>query len=253
MSNENYLRDILVGQNLTHNQIENLQNLRNKIEKQLKSGLKGSPRTYYGGSYKKKTMIGASYDLDIVLYWTPDAPYTLQNLYKRVGSILQRNWDHVHEKKVGWELHFKGDFHIDVIPGKESSTDDRYAYLYNKETGGRLQTSIEIQVNYIKNSKRQDTIRLTKLWKKRKSVPIKSFILEFMIIEGCKGVSRNNLEPQLNAAFEYIEDNITTKRIVDPANSQNIISNDITSEEKNRIRRLASQALDADSWSQVFF
>lgn len=74
-----------------------------------------------------------------------------------------------------------------------------------------------------------------------------------MIIEGCKGVSRNTLEPQLNAAFEYIEDNITTKRITDPANSQNIISNDITSEEKNRIRRLATQALDADSWSQVFF
>jgi len=88
---------------------------------------------------------------------------------------------------------------------------------------------------------------------KRKSVPLKTFILEHMIIEGCKGVSRNTLEPQLNAAFEYIEDNITTKRIMDPANSQNIISNDITSEEKNRIRRLATQALDTGSWSQVFF
>ena len=92
-----------------------------------------------------------------------------------------------------------------------------------------------------------------KLWKKRKDVPIKTFILEQIVIEGCKGISRTTLEPQLNAAFKYIEDNINTKRITDPANSQNIISNDITKEEKNRIRRLATQAIDADRWNQVFF
>ncbi|KKN47374.1 hypothetical protein LCGC14_0663670 [marine sediment metagenome] len=67
MSNENYLRNILYDQNLTHNQIENLRNLRNRIEQQLKDGFKDSPRIYYGGSYKKKTMISASYDLDIIL------------------------------------------------------------------------------------------------------------------------------------------------------------------------------------------
>ncbi|KKN47375.1 hypothetical protein LCGC14_0663680 [marine sediment metagenome] len=190
--------------------------------------------------------------MTLILYWASDAPYTLKNIYKSVGSVLQRNWDYVHKKKVGWELPFKGDFHIDVIPGKYSSTDNTYAYLYNKESGGRFQTSIEIQVNYVKNSKRQDTIRLMKLWKKIKSVPIKTFILEHMTIEGCKGISRNTLEPQLNAVFEYLENNVTTKKISDPANSQNIISNDITAEEKNRIRRLSTKALDAESWSQVF-
>ncbi|MFX1344629.1 MAG: hypothetical protein ACFFBC_00455 [Promethearchaeota archaeon] len=43
-----------------------------------------------------------------------------------------------------------------------------------------------------------------------------------------------------------------TIRTADPVNSQNAISNDITSEERNRIRRLANQALDAGSWNQVF-
>ncbi len=75
-------------------------------------------------------MIKASYDLDVVIYWAPDAPYTLQNLYKGVGSVLKKKWEYVRSKRVGWELPFKGDFHINVIPGKESSTDSRYAYLY---------------------------------------------------------------------------------------------------------------------------
>lgn len=251
--NETYLRNILDDQDLTQNQIENLRNLRDTIEQQLNDSLKGSPKTYYGGSYKKKTMIKASYDLDIILYWAPDAPYTLQNLYKRVGSVLQKNWKCVKSKRVGWELPFEGDFHIDVIPGKESSKDSQYAYLYNRKTGGRFQTSIKIQINYVQNSRRQDAIRLMKLWKKRKNVPIKTFILEQMVIEGCKALSRNTLEPQLDATFEYIKDNITTKKIFDPANSQNIISNEISIEQKNRIRKLASQAINADKWSQIFY
>lgn len=198
-------------------------------------------------------MISASYDLDIVLYWPSDSLFSLESLYRAAEGVLDRNWTKVVKKKVGLELPFKGDFHIDVIPGKFSSKDENYAYLYNNKTGGRFQTSIYVQVKYVKNSKREDVIRLMKLWKKRKDVPIKTFILESCVIEGCKGYDRSMLESQLLAAFEYIRDNIQNTRIVDPSNSNNIISDDLSIEQKNRIRRLADQAIKAQSWSQVFF
>lgn len=60
-------------------------------------------------------------------------------------------------------------------------------------------------------------------------------------------------EPQLDAAFEYIRYNVTTEKIIDPANSQNIISNDITIGQKNRIRKLAIQVINAEKWSQIFY
>lgn len=60
-------------------------------------------------------------------------------------------------------------------------------------------------------------------------------------------------EPQLDAAFEYIRYNVTTEKIIDPANSQNIISNDITNGQKNRIRKLAIQVINAEKWSQIFY
>ena len=48
--NEKYLQEMLEGQNLTHNQLENLQNLRKKIESQIRDGTRGNPRVLYAGS-----------------------------------------------------------------------------------------------------------------------------------------------------------------------------------------------------------
>lgn len=206
MTNEDYLRELLNGQDLNEDQKRNLRIHRDIIEEQIRNGIKGTPRAYYGGSYAKNTLIRASYDLDIVFYWSSDFPYSLESLYRAAESILDREWQTVIKKKVGLEIPFQGDFHIDVIPGKFSSKDENYAYLYNSRTGGRFQTSIYVQVDYVKKSRRQDVIRLMKLWKKRKKVHIKTFILESCVIEGCKGYDRNKLEPQLISAFEYIED-----------------------------------------------
>ncbi len=253
ISNENYLRELLATQNLTKNQIENLKNQRDAIVEDVVNEIGGNPTLFNAGSYAKGTMIQVSYDLDIVLYWANNFRYSPRNLYNEIGSVLQSKGRNPKSKKVGWEIPFQGDFHIDVIPGKKILNKPNYAYLYNTNTNNRFQSSVKKHVSFVKKANRQSVIKLMKLWKKRKSVPIKTFILEYMIIEGCKRVSRNTLEPQIGAAFEYIEENITTKRILDPANSQNIISDDITQEEKNRIRRLAIQALDADSWSKVFF
>lgn len=252
MSNEDYLRELLISQNLTNYQIENLKNQRDAIVREIKNEIPGNPTLFNAGSYAKGTMIQASYDLDIVLYWAHDFQYSLQNLYNTVGGFLQSIGKRPRSKRVGWEIPFPGDFHIDVIPGKKIPNKPDYAYLYNNDNNIRFQSSVKKHVSHVKNSRRQDVIRMMKLWKKRNNVSIKTFVLENMVIEGCKGLNRNNLESQLNAAFDFIKDNITTLRIRDPANPQSIISDYMSSEEKNRTRRLANQAIEANSWNQVF-
>lgn len=67
------------------------------------------------------------------------------------------------------KLPFEGDFHTDVVPGKLSSADDTFAFLYNSKTKSRFQTSIKKHIDNIKNSEHRDVIRLMKLWKKRKN------------------------------------------------------------------------------------
>ncbi len=252
LNNEKYLRKLLAEQGITKNQKKQLRDLGAKVKSQLEGLLEEKPIVYYAGSYRKKTMIKASYDLDIVLYWPSKIPLKVEDLYNAVGSELQKNWNRLSAKNVGWEIGFDGDFHIDVIPGKRKDKSHKDAYLYSRDINGRFLTSINKQVNYVKRRRRGKAIKLIKLWKKRKEVPIKTFILETMVVRGCKYLPRKTLEPQLTQALEYLADNITTIRLIDPANSENIISNNLTIEEKNRVRNLANKALSADNWSQVF-
>ena len=253
MINEEYLREILNQQELTDNQILNLENQRDAILQELLEEIGGNPTIYNAGSYAKGTMIQAGYDLDIVLYWSYNFHLSPQNLFNEVGIVLQRNSRYPRPKKVGWEIPFPGYFHIDVIPGKQILNQQNLAYLYNNEIGGRFRSSVKMQVNHVKKANRQDIIKLMKLWKIRIDVPIKTFILETMIIDACKGLDRSLLEHQLNHAFEYISDNILTIKVLDSANSNNIISNNISQEDKDRIKNLVDDALESNTWRNIIY
>lgn len=253
MSNEDYLKGLLQQQNLTTEEDTALRNLRNTIEGQLRNGLRNVERVYYAGSFGKNTMIRSQYDLDLVVYWGSNCVFTLQNIYNSVGNVLRKNWTHVNSKTVAWELPFQGGFHIDVVPGRALDSSFKYANLYRTDTQKSLQTSIKVHIDKVRNSGRRDMIRLMKLWRKTKSVPFKkSLALELITIDGCSGTSTDNLERQLLSVFRYITDNILTARLVDPANTNNIISDDIVYSDKLAIQAAARAALNATYWSQVF-
>ncbi len=228
MSNQEYLQSLLDGQDLSDAELKTLRELREQIETQLREGLQKVERVYYAGSFGKKTMIREIYDLDIVIYWANDCGFTLQGLYDGVGKVLQKHWKFVNKKTVAWELPFQGGFHIDVVPGRAIDASFNYANLYRTDTGQSFQTSIKTHINTIRNSGRRDAIRLMKLWRKRKNVPIKKTLaLELLTIDGCSGTPTTDLEKQLLAALRYIRDNILTARLVDPANTNNVLSDEI--------------------------
>lgn len=148
---------------------------------------------------------------------------------------------------------FEGGFHVDVVPGRALDSSFNYANLYRTDTRTSLQTSIKVHIDTVTNSGRRDVIRLMKLWRKRKSVPfMKSLALELATIEGCKGCRTNDLGDQVWSALQYLRDGFPNARIVDPANSNNIISDDIAQEDKLAIQRIATITLQAKTWQEVF-
>lgn len=53
--------------------------------------------------------------------------------------------------------------------------------------------------------------------------------------------------------LEYLRDSFTTARVIDPANTNNIISDDLTAIEKSKVKTAAEQALKATNWNQIVF
>lgn len=252
MTAEQYLRGLLAQQDLSDREINALRDLRDQIQSQL-STLQGGPRFYYAGSYGKKTIIRQRYDLDIVIYWPSTVTYTINGIYDAVGKVLRKNWNVVNSKTVSWELPFEGGFHIDIVPGRALDTQFLNANLYRTDTGTTLKTSLKTHIDTVRNSGRRDAIRLMKVWRERRKVPFKkSFLVEMMTIEGCKGQRFDDLGAQVQASLVYIRDNILSCNVKDPANSNNSLSDDLDMVQRSAIRNAAHFAAQATSWGVVF-
>jgi hypothetical protein len=252
MANDEYSKRLLKNQYLKPEQLDALRSLRERIETHI-APLDGSPRFYYAGSYGKKTMIRENFDLDIVAYWPQDTKFTIKWIYDGVGTQLKKHWKIVNSKNVSWTLPFQGGFHIDVVPGRALDWQYREANLHRSDTCTMLKTSLKTHIDTVRGSGRVDAIRLMKLWRHRNPVPFKkSFLIEMMTINGCSGLRFAPIEPQLIAALRYVRDNIERRNIIDPANSNNSLSDDLIQVQRQQIKLAAERASAATSWVTVF-
>lgn len=79
----------------------------------------------------------------------------------------------------------------------------------------------------------------------------KSFLLEMMTIEGCKGTSATDHGAQLSATLRYIRDTIESCSVKEPANTANSLSDDLDGNARAEIKAAADAALKAQYWSEV--
>jgi len=89
-----------------------------------------------------------------------------------------------------------------------------------------------------------------KLWRNQKGLDFPSFYLELTVINALYG-KYGTLSGNVLNVFEYLRDTFQNARIVDPANTNNIISDDLTAAEKGKVKAAAEEALKATYWSQI--
>jgi len=53
------------------------------------------------------------------------------------------------------------------------------------------------------------------------------------------------------AVFDYLRDSFPPARIADPANTNNIISEDLTAQEKAKVSAAARAAREVESWEDI--
>src|SRR5260370_39469157 len=120
-------------------ELKALQEERARVEKVLREHFSKSSSTIRdGGSKAKGTMIKEAYDLDIICYFAHDdtaAGETLEDIYKNTKKALEAHY-WIEEKPSALRLrnrdpkNFKTDFHIDVVPGRNTHDTTTDAFLY---------------------------------------------------------------------------------------------------------------------------
>jgi hypothetical protein len=77
--------------------------------------------------------------------------------------------------------------------------------------------------------------------------------LELVTIEALEHRSTTDHDNNFLHLLGYIRDNIQSIRIVDPANSGNIISDDITASEKKAVADQAGESICKKNWGDIIW
>lgn len=265
MAIHDYLQELLDSQELSARQEVDLEAHKKEVTDFLREEFGTTPIIKYAGSHEKGTMISHSYDLDIVCYFPSSDTRSLKEIRDDVSAHLAKRY--ILEPKASAERirDLKGatapaSYHIDVVPGRFiEGTKDVFLHVQYGDRE-RMQTNLKTHIDYIVNSGCSDIIRLMKLWVCRNHLSLKTFVLELFVVETLRGYeNKANLRLSFLKLLNEMEDNFENMQLVDPANTNNVVSRLVSATDKSMIADDASNALtsvegssDVADWAAIF-
>ena len=217
--------------------------------------------TFPAGSFAKGTNIIGNTDIDFFISLKPTMPCTLEESYKNLADWMRIRGFSVREQNVSIRVNYGG-FDVDLIPGKRQPKTVNDHSIYCNKRNTRAKTNVYKHIKYVRDSRRTSEIRAIKIWRNLHKLEFPSFYLELSVINALRGSMRAIPLPSvkilnnLQKIFEYLYRDFVDKKIVDPSNSNNIVSDDLSKKEKQAIRDEAFKAYLASinsSWDEIIW
>ena len=118
-----------------------------------------------------------------------------------------------------------------------------YHTLYRRKKDSWMQTNVAEHIGLVSGSGRTREIRALKIWRERNRLDFPSLYLELTVIAALSGTRTEALAGNLRRVLEYLSQGFLVARVVDPANSNNVVSDDLSVEEKRMIAVAAGKTL----------
>lgn len=200
-------------------------------------------------SWAKGTAVAGGTDLDLFVSLRPETSGSLAEIYTAFFCFLRRHVDpRRQDVSIGVTL---GAAKIDLVPGRKQPGPTTDHSLYSNRRRSWIQTNVSQHISLVRRSGRANEIRLLKIWRRRHGLEFPSFALELAALRALAGSPQGALAPNVVAAWTFLRDQLEQARLVDPANSNNVVSDALTVAEKRRVATAAAQALEQWSWSAV--
>ena len=213
------------------------------------------------GSRAKGTAIKGSSDMDMFLSITDrENEDRLKDYYDSLYLYLKRSNITVRKQNVSIGATYNG-FSIDLVPAKKSNqssyTRDWQAYndhwLWSNKKQQRTKTNIQKHIDLVRYNRIEKYVMLTKIWRNNHGLDFPSIYIELLVKDALEVRRTNDLATDFLNILKYIRDIIVEKKVVDPSNSNNIISDTLTNEEKLAIKKALIASLSEQYWESVIW
>lgn len=224
------------------------------VQAQIEPSLKEWAGTFLGsvsasGSFAKGTANKSGTDIDLFISLTSATRETLKEIYESLFKKMTEKGYGPKRQNVSIKVKVNG-YSVDLVPAKRQAILGDDHSLFRRKADTWTKTNVTTHINYVRQGGRIYETRILKLWRNQKNLDFPSFYLELTAINALSG-HIGTLSGNVWKVFEYLRDTFPNARVVDPANTNNIISEDLTVAERATVKAAAAQALQAKTWGEI--
>ncbi|WP_374662266.1 nucleotidyltransferase domain-containing protein [Inhella sp.] len=192
------------------------------------------------GSVAKGTANAGTNDMDLFIALSSGTPGNLRDIYESLHNLAAQRWSARRQNvSIGIQA---GGYHFDLVPGRLQSGYQNWFSLWRNKAQTWTQTNIALQIQTVANSGRTEEIRILKLWRTLAGLDFPSFILELAVLQALHGRRLGDLANNVSAALEWLRSNMRTAQLVDPANTNNVVTDDLSANDRTAIATAADAA-----------
>lgn len=202
------------------------------------------------GSFSKGTVIkGSAVDIDLLISLKNQTPFTLKEAYESLYEYLCHSY-YPRKQNVSIRIIFNG-IKVDLVPAQRQPNVLYPHSIYVSKLDTWTKTNIHKHINMIKKSPHKNIIILLKIWCHLHKLDFPSFLLELTVLEALKRKPFFGIERNFLTVLKYIIEQFSFVKIYDPANTNNIVSDTITDNQKLQIIQMASSSYESDCWEKI--
>jgi len=208
------------------------------------------------GSFAKGTAVSSSLaggsDVDLFISLKAENTEIMKDLYEKLFHWLAEKGWAPKRQNVSIGLSY-GNVAVDLVPAKyqAGSLEDHTIYVRRGDTWKK--TNVLTHATYVGQSRRLAEIKALKIWKRLHGLDFLSFYVELFAIRALSDNSTTSVAENVRIVLQAIAGNLGQWRIQDPANTNNIISDQHTVAEKAKIAAQAAKSLQVPNWGQIIW
>lgn len=206
----------------------------------------------FSGSYAKGTGVKGTADIDLFISLKADTPGTLKDIYESLFATASAKGWSPRRQNVSIGVNYGG-IAIDLVPGRIHAGYQNFHSLWRHKKGSWTQTNVALQISTVKASGRIEEIRALKVWRQNHGLDFPSFYLELTVLDALYRKPQGQLASNVLSVLSYLGESFATARVVDPSNSNNVVSDDLTAVERKTIVDQAKKSRQEESWTTILW
>lgn len=209
-------------------------------------------RVHNSGSFAKGTSIRGGTDLDLFISLKPRSGKSLKKMFDSLHRYADQEGLSPRRQNVSIGVEVNG-VKVDLVPArKHTGKSDHSLYLSRRQ--GWTKTNVDQHISLVRRSGKGATIRAAKIWRSNRGLHFPSFYLELAALRALQGREPQGTADELKQVLEFLAADFPRAEFIDLANSANIISSDLSPDEKQEITRQAGASLERvrnSQWERV--